>query len=60
VAEALPVHANEDEVQAKIDQQVAELLSDGARRRTALAGLLLGGVTHRLLHIAHCPVADRL
>jgi nucleotide-binding universal stress UspA family protein len=28
----------------------------GTRGRTALAGLLLGGVTQRLLHIAPCPV----
>jgi nucleotide-binding universal stress UspA family protein len=28
----------------------------GTRGRTALAGLLLGAVTHRLLHIARCPV----
>jgi nucleotide-binding universal stress UspA family protein len=87
---SLPVHANEDEIQAKIDRQVADLSSDGpgatlqtahskvggaahaiaeiaaaenvdmivvgTRGRTALTGLLLGGVTQRLLHIAHCPV----
>ena len=87
---SLPVHANEGEVQAKIEQQVAELSSNGTRAtltktrsqvggaahaiaelaaqshadvivvgtrgRTTLAGLLLGGVTQRLLHIAHCPV----
>ena len=28
----------------------------GTRGRTALSGLLLGGVTQRLLHIAPCPV----
>ena len=28
----------------------------GTRGRTALTGLLLGGVTQRLLHIAPCPV----
>ena len=87
---SLPIHANEDDVQAKIDRQVAELASNGTgatlqrtrsqvgnaahaiaelanqdhadvivvgtRGRTALAGLLLGGVTQRLLHIAPCPV----
>jgi nucleotide-binding universal stress UspA family protein len=87
---SLPIHANEDEIQAKIQRQVAELSSDGpgatfqmtrgkvggaahaiaeiaeedhidlivlgTRGRTALAGLLLGGVTQRLLQIAPCPV----
>jgi nucleotide-binding universal stress UspA family protein len=85
-----PIHANEEEVQAKIQRQVAELSTGGTpatlettrskvggaahaiadiavrdqadlivvgtRGRTALAGLLLGGVTQRLLHIAPCPV----
>ncbi len=87
---SLPIHANEPDVQAKIERQVAELSIDGApaafemttsrvggaahaiaeiaardhadvivvgtRGRTPLAGLLLGGVTQRLLHIAPCPV----
>ena len=87
---SFPVHANESEIQEKIERQVAELSSNGTkatfqttrskvggaahaiaevaarehsdlivvgtRGRTALTGLLLGGVTQRLLHIAPCPV----
>jgi nucleotide-binding universal stress UspA family protein len=34
----------------------AEVIVVGTRGQTALAGLLLGSVTQRLLHIAPCPV----
>ena len=86
-----PVHADEDELKAKIKRQVAELSDEGidanekivsgssvtgaahmiadaareangdviivgTRGHTPLAGLLVGGVTQRLLHIASCPV----
>jgi nucleotide-binding universal stress UspA family protein len=85
-----PIHANDAEMQQKIERQVAALSTNGTtatlertrskvggaahaiaelavqdhadvivvgtRGRTPLAGLLLGGVTQRLVHIAPCPV----
>ncbi len=83
-------HGDENEIEAKIKRQVADLVDQGAkatlqmvatspsgaahtiadvarderadvivvgtRGHTALAGLLVGSVTQRLLHIASCPV----
>jgi nucleotide-binding universal stress UspA family protein len=33
----------------------ADLIITGTRGHTAAAGILLGSVAHRLLHLAHCP-----
>ncbi len=38
------------------EQLGADLIIVGTRGHTAFAGLLLGNVTQRLLHIATCPV----
>jgi nucleotide-binding universal stress UspA family protein len=34
----------------------ADLIITGTRGHTAAAGILLGSVAHRLLHLAHCPL----
>jgi nucleotide-binding universal stress UspA family protein len=38
------------------EDEHADVIVIGSRGRTALAGLLLGSVAQRLLHIAPCPV----
>jgi nucleotide-binding universal stress UspA family protein len=38
------------------ENEGADLIVVGSRGHTAFAGLLLGGVAQRILHIARCPV----
>ena len=38
------------------DEAGADLIVVGTHGHTALGGALVGSVTQRLLHIAHCPV----
>ena len=47
-----PAHAIEEIA----DRADADLIVVGTRGHSSVAGLLLGSVTHRLLHIAHRPV----
>lgn len=89
-AGGFPVNADEDDLRAKVERQVADLRAGGidaklekvhisgggaahaiaeaaaeahadvivagSRGHTQLAGLLIGSVTQRLLHISPCPV----
>ena len=49
------VGAAHDVVEAA-DRHGADVIVVATRGHTAIGGLLLGSVTQRLLHIAHCPV----
>jgi nucleotide-binding universal stress UspA family protein len=50
------VHGAAHDIVRVADRENADLIVAGTRGHTTLAGLLLGSVTHRLLHIARCPV----
>jgi nucleotide-binding universal stress UspA family protein len=55
---SLPVHANEDEVQAKIEGQVAELSSDGVKASLQSTRSQVGGAAHSIVEIADAEQAD--
>ena len=38
------------------DTEGADMVVMGSRGRSDLAGLVLGSVTHKVIHLAHCPV----
>ena len=44
------------EVVKTANEENADLIVAGTRGRSTISGLLLGSTTHRLLHIAPCPV----
>jgi nucleotide-binding universal stress UspA family protein len=44
------------EIAAVAEAEGADLIVVGTRGHTAVAALVLGSVTLRLLHLAHCPV----
>jgi nucleotide-binding universal stress UspA family protein len=38
------------------DAHGADLIATGTRGHTGAAGVLVGSVSHRLVHLAHCPI----
>ena len=55
---SLPVHANEEDVQNKIDRQVAELSSDGVKATLQSTRSQVGGAAHAIAEIAEQEQAD--
>ena len=50
-------HAHAATLIAEVAEDIgADLVVVGTRGHTPLAGLMIGSVTDRLLHILHCPV----
>jgi nucleotide-binding universal stress UspA family protein len=45
-----------DVIAAVAEERGADVIVCGTRGLTVLAGILLGSVAQRLLHVAHCPV----
>ena len=55
---SLPIHANEEDVQAKIERQVQELSINGAPATFAMAKSKVGGAAHAIAEIAIRDHAD--
>ncbi len=49
---SLPIHANEDDVQAKIERQVAELSTNGTPATLQMTRSKVGGAAHAIAEIA--------
>ena len=56
---SLPVHANEDEVQEKIQRQVAELSSNGTKATLHTTRSKVGGAAHAIAEIADAGTRGR-
>lgn len=55
---SLPIHANEEELKAKIQRQVSELSSDGVPATLEMGKSKVGGAAHVIAEIAEREQAD--
>jgi nucleotide-binding universal stress UspA family protein len=55
---SLPIHANEEELEAKIQRQVSELSSDGVPATLEMSKSKVGGAAHVIAEVAEREQAD--